>query len=482
VTLADKRISRRGFLRGGATITAGAFALPALNGLGIMAQHGRAYASDGRGGYGPLSPVADLRDGVERLALPAGFHYRSISVAGTPMTDGNLTPLAHDGMAVFNTNDGFRLIRNHEDRNAAQSPNKSVGGPKPTKYDQLGGGGTTTLVVNPFTRELERSWVSLNGTIVNCAGGRTPWRSWLTCEETIAGTADGWSKQHGYTFEVPVGADSTVSALPLKAMGRFSHEANATDPLSGIVYETEDAGLTSGFYRFMPNRRAKLSDGGVLQMLAIEGEDNYVTYSGQTVGERLAVTWVAIPEPDPAPDGGSVFEQGAALGGAAFARLEGIWFGDGAFYFNSTSGGDAKQGQVWEYRPMGKDKGTLTLIFESPSADVLNMPDNITFSPQGGLLLCEDGDDDQYLRGVTLDGKIFDFALNLTNDSEWAGATFAVADPAWNVGSLRDLGSRSDRTTLFVNRQGETSGPNPPEAGGEGMTFAIWGPWRDGAL
>jgi hypothetical protein len=180
-----------------------------------------------------------------------------------------------------------------------------------------------------------------------------------------------------------------------------------------------------------------------------------------------------------------VFNQGFARGGARFARLEGCWFGNGAVYFNATSGGDAEAGQVWEFRPRG-DGGTLTLIFESPDPSVLDSPDNIAVSPQHALLICEDGDDDQYLRGVTLDGEIFDFALNLQTDHEWAGATFAEADPAWNDVRIRGndpaLGSRWDRITLFVNRQGSTSGPLPPSPGNEGMTFAIWGPWGDGAL
>jgi hypothetical protein len=128
----------------------------------------------------------------------------------------------------------------------------------------------------------------------------------------------------------------------------------------------------------------------------------------------------------------------------------------------------------------------LTLIFESANQAELDFPDNLAVSPQGSLLLCEDGGGEQYLRGVTLDGRIFDFAKNLQNDSEWAGATFADADPAWNDrkvrGNHRPLGGRWDRITLFVNRQGATDGTTPPAAGSEGMTFAIWGPWKDGAL
>ena len=179
MVLGDKGVSRRGFLRGAAALAAGAATLPALHGLGMLSENGRVYAAPGDGGYGPLEPKPDLRDGVVRMALPKGFQYRSFGVAGSVMSDGNQTPLAHDGMAVFNMPDGrFRLIRNHEDRNGPGSG--SVGGPAGSKYDPLGGGGTTTLLVNPFTRELEEDFISINGTIVNCAGGETPWGSWIT--------------------------------------------------------------------------------------------------------------------------------------------------------------------------------------------------------------------------------------------------------------------------------------------------------------
>jgi len=483
-TLADRAIGRRRFLRGAIAAAGTVAALPALQGLGLVVRNGRVHAAPGDGGYGPLVPTPDLRDGALRLALPEGFHYRSFSLSGTVMSDGKLVPVAFDGMAVFNMPDGkFRLVRNHEDRNPPGLGTTAVDG---NAYDAFGGGGTTTLVVNPFTRELERDFISLNGTIVNCAGGATPWGSWITCEETNAGTPQGWLKQHGYCFDVPAAADGTVPAVAIPDMGRFSHEAVAVDPATWIVYETEDNGATSsGFYRFLSNTPGVLADGGVLQMLAVDGAWQYNTRTGQTVGVALPVTWVPIADPNPpGTSSTAVFNQGRALGGASFARLEGCWWGDDAVYFNSTNGGNAGVGQVWEFRPDG-DGGTLTLIYESPSAAVLNFPDNLAVSPQGALLLCEDAPGfDQYLRGVTLNGKIFDFAHNLETNKEWAGATFAEADPGWNNrrirGSHQPLGGRWDRVTLFVNRQGVTSGPTPP--GEEGMTFAIWGPWRNGAL
>jgi hypothetical protein len=483
MTLTNSKLQRREFLRRAMAAAGGVAVLPAMGALSPITTNGRLYAAAGDGGYGPLVPTADLRDGGIRMALPEGFQYRSFSAAGDLMSDGNRVPLAHDGMGVFNMDGRFRLVRNHEDRNAAGAGTVAVDA---NAYDRKGAG-TTTLIVNPFTRELERDWISLSGTAVNCAGGVTPWGSWITSEETNVGpTATGWTKQHGYNFDVPAAANGTVKAEPLTAMGRFSHEAVAVDPNTWIVYETEDNGSTSGFYRFIAKTPGVLKEGGTLEMLAIAGSPNYDTRTGQIQGVALPVTWVPIANPNPAGTSSTaVYNQGSALGAARFARLEGCWYGNGAIYFDSTSGGNAGAGQIWEFRPQGNG-GTLTLIFESPGAAVLDAPDNLAVSPQGALLLCEDGDGDQYMRGVTLDGRIFDFALNLQTEHEWAGATFAEADPSWNDVKIRGrhkpLGSRDDRVTLFVNRQGATSGPNPPLGGDEGMTFAIWGPWKNGAL
>jgi uncharacterized protein len=367
--------------------------------------------------------------------------------------------------------DGIRqksgpLIRNHEDRDDP-STSQLKGNPA-TAYDPIGGGGCTSLeieVTSDGERRLVRDFISMNGTIVNCAGGLTPWGSWLTCEETTEGIATGWPKAHGYVFEVPVIAEDEVPAIAYPTLGRFSHEAVAVDPISWVVYETEDAN-PCGLYRFVPYQPGQLSEGGRLQMLAVKGRPGYDTRYDQQVGRPLLVEWVDIPDPDPADaeeNGLSVFQQGHARGGATFTRLEGCWTSDRTLYFASTDGGNAGFGQIWEYRPLGPDSGWLRLIFESPGVEVLSSPDNLTVSPRGGLVLCEDGGEDtQYLRGLTRDGRIFDFAAFLVNDREWAGATYGP-----------------DGETLFVNIQGDTS------SGGDGdlgYTFAIWGPWEAGAL
>ena len=408
-------------------------------------------------GYGPLAPVADEATGLPLLELPAGFRYRSFGWIGEPIGRRWATPGMHDGMAAFPARGSrVRLVRNHELRAGPAFADHPI-------YDPHGCGGTTTIEFDTRTGEAGDAWVSLAGTAVNCAGGPTPWGSWLSCEETVLGIGGGndFEKPHGYVFEVP--ADGTATAEPLRAMGRFVHEAVAVDPRTGIVYETEDQ-QTAGLYRFLPAEPGNLAAGGELEMMAVAGAPGEDLRAGQTTGDWRAVEWVPIDDPDP-PDAGpnTVFAQGRAAGGATFRRLEGIWYGGGRFYVASTEGGDVRMGQVWEYEP-GRER--LRLLFESPGSEVLDLPDNLCVSPGGGIVLCEDGLGGNFLRGLRTDGRIFPFARNnvvldgrpngIAGDfraSEFAGAVFSP-DGRW----------------LFVNVQIP------------GVTLAITGPWADGAL
>jgi secreted PhoX family phosphatase len=485
MTLTDRRefLKRAGYSVAGLATLSGPL-------QGIFARGAYAVGSTGRaannGGYGPLMPVPDKFDGVVRLHLPEGFQYRSITPTGTPMDDGVLTPGRHDGMAAFKAGGGrYRLVRNHE----VNGPVGAFGDPSKA-YDPVAGGGTTTLEVNRDASQVD-SWVSCNGTQMNCAGGATPWGSWLTCEETVNGPDVGndftggnnqlLKRKHGYVFEVPADWDAGEhrTPVPIRAAGRFAHEAVDFDQATGILYLTEDNfDFPSGFYRYIPPRNPmkvkRLEDGGRLEMLKIKGRSNAVLDKGQTPGVTYDVEWVEIDDPDPTFAPGTtnnqaivaVGDQGRAKGAAIFSRLEGIFYDAGKVFLVSTQGGDTPPGepppagygdgygQLWVYDAR---RSTLTLLFESPSRTVLELPDNLCISPRNCALLCEDGPTENYLRGVTREGEIFDFALNAIagrQGEEFAGSTFT-----------------HDGKVLFVNIQASS-----------GLTFAIWGPWQRGVL
>ena len=448
-------MNRRSFIRRAGLTATG---LLAFQGLARRAQLLEARAQPV--GYGPLSPVPAKNTGELLLALPPAFQYTVFGKTGTLMSDGRRTPRNHDGMAAFRVGKELRIVRNHEINNYVGKREVVLG---PKSYDPLAGGGTTTSIIDPHTREVVKDFVSLSGTLVNCAGGPTPWGSWISCEETVLGPTrintseggerGGFSMPHGYCFEVSAASNGEVSPVPLKQMGRFVHEALAVDRRSGIVYLTEDFG-SAGFYRFVPRKRGRLAEGGRLQMLAIADRPKFDTRSKQTQGLALPVTWVDIANPDPPEaelDNLAVYKQGFAAGGATFRRLEGCLAGNGKIYFSSTSGGDLNLGQVWEYTPSTKDRGWLTLLFEVTDPAILHMPDNLCMAGKDRLVICEDNGVANHLRMLTPKGQIIDIAKNIVpgfETREFAGVTFSP-----------------DGQTLFANVQVP------------GLTLAIWGPW-----
>ncbi|HEX9994352.1 MAG TPA: alkaline phosphatase PhoX [Acidimicrobiales bacterium] len=437
-----------------------------------------------------LVPVPDERDGIVRLWVPEGFHYRSFhdTEQTVVLDDGTVLPGRHDGMAAFR---GFGsntiLVRNHEQNN----PGPAFGPGEP--YDAQAKGGTTTIEVTP-TGEVVSAFTSLNGTQMNCAGGRMPWGSWITCEETVNGPDVGpdftgvsnvpLEQPHGFIFEVPAGGQSNRE--PITRAGRFAHESVAFDPYGNALYMTEDNfGYPSGFYRYLPGTKPldarRLTNDGRLQMLAVRGMPNANLAASQPVGTTYRVQWVDIEDPaptfpytpgEPAPTPNDVAinyvgDQGRAQGAAWFSRLEGSVYHNGVVYFCSTQGGGTPEGpdpttgfgngfgQIWAYKLRSHE---LTLIYESPGPEVLDFPDNVTTSPQGTLVICEDSTGDNYIRALTKNGRLYDLVLNrlvsgITGTprygDEFAGSTFSA-----------------DGQTLFFNIQASF-----------GISFAMWGPW-----
>ena len=425
-------------------------------------------------GYGPLK--ADP-NGI--FDLPEGFSYRVVSFAGETMNDGYVTPGRADGMACF-PGRGSRVIlmRNHE--NGYKQPNLGPLGigravkkrPRPEKVfglDPSGQpmpGGVSRLVWDMKTETLVKAEMALFGTSTNCAGGHTPWGSWLTCEETANGPREGLSQRHGWVFEVPAKGRGLVDPVPLKAMGRFLHEAAAVDPATGVVYMTEDAPAPDRaglFYRYIPTVPGKLAEGGRLQALAFKDEpgadarnwDGKVSWKR---GDVRPTAWIDLKDIE-APNDDLRF-RGHADGAVIVGRGEGIFWGKNEAWFSCTNSGPGKHGQILRYRPSPHEgqpgeadaPGTIELFLESTEDRVLDFPDNITVAPNGHLMVCEDRYSDtlrNHLRGVTPEGKVYTLGRNVYKDNaELAGVCFSP-----------------DGGTLFVNIY------TP------GITLAVKGPW-----
>ena len=470
---------RREFLKRSAAALGSCAIAGAWPSLLLRKAHADTQAAAGlAAGYGPLSPVTDQSTGLDLLKLPEGFRYMSYGWTGDEMDDGLPTPRLHDGMGMIRADEsGIVLCRNHEIED-----DKPGTGPIPAMYDRNATGGCTNLVFDPKEEKFKRSWQSLAGTVNNCAGGVTPWGTWLSCEETVWGPGDRedadseqfkYEKDHGWVFEVP--ADGLADPTPIRDMGRFWHEAVAIDPETGIVYMTEDRD-EAGLYRYLPNVKGKLAYGGRIEMLQVIGREDVRkgVWDGKApdAGQPSAmfdVRWVPIDDPYRAHTPGlndtkGVFSQGKQQQATTFARLEGCWYKDRIVYLVSTSGGDAESGQVWAYEP---DEERIRLVFESPAKEILDMPDNVAVSPRGGIVLCEDSlQPVARMRGLTEKGQVIALADNnmqlkgeknsLEGDfrtQEWAGVTFSP-DGKW----------------MFANIQ------TP------GVTFAITGPWGEGLL
>jgi uncharacterized protein len=507
-------ITRRSFVRRSSAVGGGLAGMGALQAFGAQVAAGQTPGS--HPGYGPLALKTAHNDPSMQLMLPERFSFEVLSRQGVPMSDGNPTPGIFDGTGSYflRDDDITILIRNHENRRRLGEIPVIV--PADMRYDSdpTYDGGDTKLVVerrragrNPdgtrrYTYEILRDFAILGGTDTNCAGGVIG-DQWYTCEEVVNRSAVGL--KHGYNYAIPAFADGPVKAAPLPNQGRFVHEAVAE--LDGILYQTEDRSLQADalvgtigavFYRFVPDGKhgddddddrrpggEGLEGSGKLQGLKLKNEFRANMDVGRVVGRPYPVEWIDIDEPDHNDDTDNLRTRQPGLtptriqaidkGAAFFDRQEGIWTADhghGKVYFDCTAGGAQNLGQVWEYDPRRR---TITLIFESTNIAQLEGPDNVVIVPRtGDIFLQEDASDQQFIRGLTQDGRIYDFAATVTNDTEFCGGCFD-----------------KDGFTLFVSQQGERTGNNPPGTmpttpgelegtpGTRAVTYAIYGPYED---
>jgi len=434
-------VNRRTLLRAGGAAALGAIAGCPASGRDVSCCSGPLADSGARASDERDKTVSLVQDPAGIIELPPGFSYRVLQRFGDPLSDGYRMAGRPDAMGAFAGADGsIVLMRNHEltSSHIDSAPFTPEQGPPPEAYDQNGTGGVTRVVLDPETLAIRSSNLVLAGTFWNCAGGLSPW-GWLTCEETV-------EPNHGYVFICPSDAERVTAPRPIRGYGRFRHEAASVDPATMIAYLTEDQN-DGCFYRFVPNAKDTPFE-GKLQALRMMGEPGFDT-SPLVPGRPLPIDWVDVPNPD--PDDDSVRFQAQAAGAALFRRTEGMWLGPDAAYFCASTGGPIGHGQI--FRLTFGDRPMLDVITASTDPEVLDNPDNLCVSPDGQLFVAEDSLDGNFLRRVSLDGKVVAFARNARSTGEFAGPCFAP-----------------DGRTLFVNMQEDQ------------LTLAISGPfdrlWR----
>ncbi|MFJ4919086.1 alkaline phosphatase PhoX [Streptomyces sp. NPDC088725] len=467
-------------LDGTAALTAAGFLLTGTVGAlatapgALAAQEASEAASGDAGeapGYGPLLP-----DPAGVLALPAGFSYRIITHSGvTTLESGEHTPSRHSGTAAFEGPRGATLLVNNH---ALSGPRSDADRPVPLTgglvHDPAAAGGCTVVEARPGGGMTERT--ALAGTCANRAGGSTPWGTSLSCEgNAVLAGQGGMTKDHGYVFEVdPHERHADQTPRPVKAFGRYAHEAVVFDPRTGYVYLTENASGPNGlFYRWVPPHgfthgrgrlRGLADDAGLLQApRCFDAGGRFVDDLSRAVrpGTVYGVDWVDVPDRDARTvDVRRQFPEGDVT---RARKLEGMWWADGGAYFvsayardayapDTTPDGRPYDGQVWFYSPRRRTL-TLKVLISVPGdpgqGGAFDGPGHITVSPSGGLVVAADRAGRRHLFGATEHGRTYPVARNDLNGDAFTGAVFSP-----------------DGRTLYAS------------LGSPGLMLAITGPWR----
>jgi uncharacterized protein len=523
-------MDRRMFLTRSALVGGGiAFTSP-FHALGLRAAQGRAARVPG---YGPLVPKGDL-------ALPVEFNYQVISRQGKPMSDGQLTPGIFDGMGAFRGTRGRTvLIRNHENRELPGEMKVVTGR---HEYDPTMFGGNTKLEVrrspagrDPITRRqlyaytVVRDFAILGGTSTNCAGGVIG-GSWVTCEEVVKRGAGG--QKHGYAFEIPADARGPVQGVPIRAFGRFVHEALCVS--DGIFYLTEDRriqpdprlGFIAGcFYRFIPKNfrpddgdddeddderggRPSLRLAGIkgrLQALKIANEPHANMEAGRIVGMPYPVEWVDVPEPDHNDDTDNRTDrmpgftptriQAQDRGAAYFEKMEGIWADGPGMDDDDDDDHDRGHGHGHgrDHDDGRRRKGGRKVFFVTSDGGAIDFGAVWEYDPQRETLtmIYESTDparldhpDNVVIVPQTGDIIVCEdgnddvhFLRGVTRDGEIYDFCQTITNGTEFAGACFD----PDGHTLYVSQQGErnaeTDGPDGPP-GLSAVTYAIYGPFQ----
>ncbi len=397
------RISRRQL------IVSGALAAGALVGSPRLLRE--ALAAPARAGVSPYGPLG--APDANGLMLPPGFSSREVA-RGLSQVAGYPWPVAPDGQATFSTTDGgWILVTNSE-------------------FLAPAGAGTSAIRFRP-DGAIASAYRILGQTNFNCAGGPTPWGTWLSCEEHDAGLV--WECD-------PAGK---LSAVARPALGVFNHEAAAVEPAGRRLYLTEDK-PDGGFYRFTPTAYPDLAEG--LLEVAVVAADGHVS-------------WREVPDPAPLPAETPTRQQVSEM--TPFNGGEGIWHDGGVLYF--TTKGDTR---VWAY---DSRSGVLEILFDRATAmdSSLDAVDNVTVSQAGEIFVCEDGGNME-IGLITPEREVSPF-LRFSGDAHPTEGQFksevcgVIFDPSG--------------TRLYCTSQ--RAHPPGPGSPGPGAVYEISGPFRQPA-